>query len=416
MIVLPHANKQQIPVPEFLGAWKLWFERFQPGLDPANGSMPILLNKESLIKRLGAGAHFSFDVLCRMIANRSYRNGMQALPKMVDGNSQLLERTRAVSPISGRDVDGVRLTALARERLHEACVGPALLTLVDALEEGDDDQQSEDVSPVAVEQNHRASSPVFPQDLVARLVSGIENDFFSPTYRGKPGKAVTGWRTRLSTYFWPRPEIGYTETCQALAPLLETAEYLATTVGQWNPEQQKQAETFADDVFLWGGVPQRRAFDWHDVEAVLISAAEGRARAGAPMNSGWTKIAAFTTAHLGPERGLVIWDSRVAYSLIRRLDTLLKDDEHTTVPAAFRNIGWVPGRGGNRKTQPKAFALKNWKSGYQRWESVYAGSALVRAIRDELNAREAANPQSDGRLQQPWTLRQVEMVLFMDGY
>ena len=45
----------------------------------------------------------------------------------------------------------------------------------------------------------------------------------------------------------------------------------------------------------------------------------------------------------------------------------------------------------------------------------HVGSALVRAIRDELNAREeiAAAP---GAGPEPWTLRQVEMVLFMDGY
>lgn len=132
------------------------------------------------------------------------------------------------------------------------------------------------------------------------------------------------------------------------------------------------------------------------------------------MNSGWTKVAAFATAHLEPERGLVIWDSRVAHSLIRRIDRILLNQDHREVTTPFVHIGRVPGRGGSR-TQRNPYELKGWHSGYGKWSSVYAGSALVRAIRDELNNRERESA-ADNAGWQPWTLREVEMVLFMDGY
>jgi hypothetical protein len=126
------------------------------------------------------------------------------------------------------------------------------------------------------------------------------------------------------------------------------------------------------------------------------------------MNSGWTKVAAFATGHM--PNGQVIWDSRVAHSLIRRIDNILVNSGRQEIPEFLKGVGWVPGRGGTRH-HPRTYKLK-WPNGYRSWQAQFAGSSLVHAIRDELNKRQmgATSPQ------EPWSVRTVEMVLFMDGY
>lgn len=128
----------------------------------------------------------------------------------------------------------------------------------------------------------------------------------------------------------------------------------------------------------------------------------------APMNSGWTKLAAIASTTLTPRFHLTIWDSRVAHSLIRRMDAWFASCSLQALPAAVAEIGRVPGRGGTRASTQYQLA---WPSGYRKWSAQFAGSELVREIRDELNAR-----QWKLRDRARWTVRDVEMVLFMDGY
>ncbi|VBD58992.1 Uncharacterised protein [Burkholderia pseudomallei] len=356
--------------------------------------------------------------MCRMLAAPPYRDVAQATGPMVQVNLHLLEPAKAVNPIHGTKVEGVRLTARGRELLEEIRVASALEAFADAWDEGDGMQEetedAEDVSNALCTVDE-AVQPDFPTEIIEQLVTDIDTDEFTPTYRNRPfGAPVTGWRARLDAYFWPHPATGYAETSATLTPMLDTARQLADSIGNWTEQQQKLAVEFAAEVFLWGGVSQQQAYNWQHVEAVFASAIDGKARNGARMNSGWTKVAAFATARLEPERSLVIWDSRVAHSLITRIDRILRQQGHREVPAQFGHIGWVPGRGGSRM-QRNPYALKGWRSGYQKWSSVYAGSALVRAIRDELNNRKRKS-DADNAGWRPWTLREVEMVLFMDGY
>jgi hypothetical protein len=134
-----------------------------------------------------------------------------------------------------------------------------------------------------------------------------------------------------------------------------------------------------------------------------------------PMNSGWTKVAAMATAFLEghPSRvPHVIWDSRVTTSLVTRLEDLLLEDGVSDPSYLFPHIVPAPGRGGSR---PRKTRL-GWAHAYMSWPSQFAGSSLVREIRDILN-RESypAMPAPDGGTT-PWTIRGVESVLFMDGY
>ena len=92
-----------------------------------------------------------------------------------------------------------------------------------------------------------------------------------------------------------------------------------------------------------GGRPQP-PFTWRTVESVFRNAITGIDTGTAPMNSGWTKVSVLAYDEL------VIWDSRVAHSLIKRIDNLLDHNgiANPNVLPCLQFIGKVPGRGGTR--------------------------------------------------------------------
>ena len=121
----------------------------------------------------------------------------------------------------------------------------------------------------------------------------------------------------------PNPSNGFAASEVQLAPILSEGEALAKAERPWSKETQERAMVFAQKVFQWGGVKQRDV-TWELIDLVVQAALTENATNGAPMNSGWTKIAAFVTDHLEPEnRSQAIWDSRVSWSLVRRFDRIL---------------------------------------------------------------------------------------------
>jgi len=250
------------------------------------------------------------------------------------------------------------------------------------------------------------------------LVRHIHEQSWQPVYRQKPfGAPVRGWDERLKAYFWPLPVNGYEQTCLDMHSIHERARLLALALtgnGGWSEAEGVLAVQLANDIFTWGGVPQAPdTVTPSTVEHVFQAALANDAGATANMNSGWTKVAAFATAHLEQDgTGLpqVIWDSRVATAIIGRLDALPASD--ATPAGLFPEIGVVTGRGG---TRPRALTQR-WPSGYGRWSSQVAGSALVRELRDILNGGGYPLMPMPGARQGAWTTRGVEMVLFMDGY
>ena len=259
-----------------------------------------------------------------------------------------------------------------------------------------------------------ATPPITTPSLVSALVDWIEIDPFQAFYRKrKINSHVTGWVNRLASYFWPNPTISVATTHIHLAPMIMVAKRLRLAlVGPWSVTDQAAAFKLAQEIFCWGNVPQPGATSTM-VRKVFESVVAGTRIGSAPMNSGWTKVASFASVGLVSEQ--VIWDSRVAHALIRRLDSLLVAAGCTHVPClqTIQDIGRVPGRGGNRTSFK--YSLK-WPIGYKSWPAQFAGSELVRLIRDELNNKKRSiqiEPPNPGGA---WTVRDVEMVLFMDGY
>lgn len=416
MFTFPHANGQQIPDEVFLAGWWVWFERFGPALDPATAAMPRRNVGCGLAVQLTEGRRFSLDVLCRMLVTPPYRNGMQATPPLMEANAHLLEATMVERP-NGVPINGAMLTEHARNLLGKIVANPVRTDRIEALIEGDIELDVAGIQQLLAEpltepcEAHDGPAPAGPienrADIARRLVDWIDTEPYQPRYRGHDfGEPVSGWAQRLQGYFWPKPSAHLDANRERLAPLLSTAAELAETAGHWTDAERKRAAAFAQDVFVWGGVPQR-PFPEEATELVFVSALTGKKLDRALMNSGWTKVAAFATAHLAADRQLVIWDSRVAHSLIRRMDALLMANGHDAIPPYLADIGRVAGRGGTRNEV--SYALR-WSDGYGKWPSVFAGSALVREIRDELN-RKRHQPEAI-----KWTTRMVEMVLFMDGY
>ncbi|WP_156404025.1 MULTISPECIES: hypothetical protein [unclassified Massilia] len=250
------------------------------------------------------------------------------------------------------------------------------------------------------------------------LVKDIHEQPFQRVYRKRPfGAPVKGWDDRLRAYFWPAPAQGYRETAAGMRDIAQTARALAEALaerGAWDADEQARAVALAHAVFTWGGVPQDpKTVTASTVQDVVRAALDNDADARAHMNSGWTKVAAFVTDHvdgLGTGRPQAIWDSRVATSIVDRLDGLLPAGvEPATL---FPGVGTVPGRGG---TRPRTLS-RRWPSGYKTWAGQVAGSQVVRDIRDILNnGAYPKMPLPDGGAG-AWTTRGVEMVLFMDGY
>lgn len=252
-----------------------------------------------------------------------------------------------------------------------------------------------------------------------QLIAEVATEPFQTRYRrSKHGSEVIGWDERLLAYFWPTPDVDYKATAQLLGPWFEEAgrlsELLRSGAGRWTEKERERAAELAYAMLEWGRVTRQKEFSPDTVERVFRRAL-GVPNQWAPMSSGWSKVAALATAHLEDRPDLaphVIWDSRVSSSLVRRLDKLLAERDMDP-KVVFPRIGAVEGRGGSRA---RGYELHlKWARAYGSWTAQFAGSQLVRELRDLLNEIGPAMPLAEGGTGS-WTIRGVESVLFMDGY
>lgn len=341
------------------------------------------------------------------------------------GNGQWFTPVDIVVEGHNRTRKGVQLTQAATAFWSNAADVDRRRAIGDArrLLESDLESQGVVVRLLPVEQVASAPSSLLPvvanrRTYLETLVRNIHDEPFQPVYRKRLfGTPVKGWSARLQAYFWPAPEHGYRETCLNMQEIIEGSSQLASalaTYGSWNETEQLRAVELAHIVFNWGGVPQdEETVTPYTVQQVYKAALNNDNAALANMNSGWTKVAAFATAHFehnGDGHPQAIWDSRVATAIISRLDHILPGGENPT--SLFPGVGTVPGRGG---TRPRTLT-RQWPLGYRTWLSQIAGSEVVRDMRDILNGGSYPSMPLPNGGTGKWTTRGVEMVLFMDGY
>jgi hypothetical protein len=215
---------------------------------------------------------------------------MQATNAFMAANNTVLNNINVQNPLTGHMVNGAEL--LPAWQNPGACPDET-----EVLFETDcDDLAQAPAGNAAVACNAPVHAvPVHRQDFVNALVEQIHNCPHVPMYRGRPkGPPALGWPNRLRSYYWP--------TAVPLPPILAEANRLAAAAnaGPWLPMDQDASVDLANQIFAWGHVRQAAANVTPDavrsVFDAVISAIMPAAGPMPPMNSGWTKVAAFASA------------------------------------------------------------------------------------------------------------------------
>lgn len=406
-VTFPHANNYSVSDDNFREAWAQIISRY-PGNNIAN-QLPRLHSINSLQALVCNGQQFSLEYLCRMLV--PYRNTMQATQDFMAANAHIVSPIVIINPATGRTVQGAQLIPPVLAPL----TSPLDIANIEALFEADVDEL-EAVEEFSSSIVHPAGKIIWGR-YIDDFVDQINIAPYQPMYRNKAhGAPVKGWDARLHAYFWPNPGINVAVTATHLRPILARCRALAMVVQTsrlWNPAEEAESVVVANEIFKWGGVPQNPVnVTWQNVRNVFEAALTGTVTPGTLMNSGWTKIAAFATAHLG-NSAQVIWDSRVSTSIVRRLDNIFHSAGLGTIPPAYGGIGLVAGQGGTRNNPPQL--NYKWRNGYGRWDAQFVGSAFVQEVCKILNKKRVSITKPSGKAGS-WIVRDVEMVLFGDGY
>jgi hypothetical protein len=258
-------------------------------------------------------------------------------------------------------------------------------------------------------------------DFAEALVKWIHSDPYFPPL-GRP--SVIGWDERIKTYAYATKANppAWLRVYGDVNPLISGLKNIIAAYN-WNAvgsavhlkaADDKSLQSLAQRVCTWGGVRQRNGYAnaWKVIKSAVLSAQHH----GAPMNSGWTKVASFATD--GAANSQTIWDSRVATSLIWRLDQILFSSRLVVgnLRAQYA-IGLVEGKAnGSGMPRHRTYNFA-WPDGYGKWSCHFAGGQLVRDMVNVLNDPTKGYPSmpTPAGGAAPWDVFGVGLVLFMDG-
>lgn len=252
-------------------------------------------------------------------------------------------------------------------------------------------------------------------DPAAMIVREIAAKPFQPFYRREPlGSMKHGWGERLAAYYWPSLDRNWHATCSIVSGLSRQVQQAIRKLEMCASDQVAAEEllTAFKEICIWGGVKLPES----DSSALAAEALGGwqalsqgqKPAASCRLNSAWTKLYAFAL----PDQ-CVIYDSRVAAAVTSILDPAMDLVSRWPKWESYAALGTIPGRGGSR---PRNLRWA-WPNGYRAWASQLAANRLCREVRQEINQQ--AMTRNDCRKLDdtvPWTLREVEAVLFMEGY
>ncbi|MEE2003159.1 hypothetical protein QWY20_17025 [Alkalimonas sp. MEB108] len=219
-----------------------------------------------------------------------------------------------------------------------------------------------------------------------------------------PKKPARGLNERLNAYFWPDLSTGWLTTQQEIGKFIN--EFKDIEQYSDHPTSDGKLFNLFKRICDWGGVkmPDISAPDLkQQVFAVLNMLDKGNVPGPEfKINSAYTKLYAVARPN-----AFVIFDSRVAAALTSILDSGY--EEFSSLPdwSKYSGLGFVNGRGGSR---PRVLQ-HNWKNGYQKWSAQLAANKLCLDIIDLINQK-----YDQYGLAQPITLREIEAILFMEGY
>ena len=411
------------------------YEKWQTFVMPSNHKterLSKISNGFDRLMRLLFGSSDTMHVVSDLFVTGSNQNWIESIEKV------------AISE-KGRRVKGVRLTDAAISYWNTLSVNAqsAAELSAAALLEGDPDIEDwiDDNGGLGMEHIVAETRNIIknPDPILLILVDSIHAATpYTSTYRRREVATrpeVQGWVARYNGYFWPNPKCNSASVIAALDPIFEELKVVVSTLSIWrknNPnnspsvdqiwstEQGLKAIKAANDIFIWGGV-KTRTQEAKDVLEVIWNALVGEAVfSAAPMNSGWTKVAAFSAEVGELKLNQVIWDSRVSTAIARRLHFHFGSSHLATsyeIPEKYC-VRVIQGQGGTRPEFLPVLSESGWHTGWgsrvSAWEAHFQGGQIVGQIRDILNSDLSRYGVPDGKSE--WSLRDVEMVLFMDGY
>jgi hypothetical protein len=213
-----------------------------------------------------------------------------------------------------------------------------------------------------------------------------------------------GWLQRLNSYEWNSKDWATTS-----ATLNSIITAISAIKSMPMPSALHHSKTEYDKIRKWGN-PKGKKRPADEVLPLLIKIWKNCIT---EVDSTLTKLYA-----LADPDNFVMYDSRVATAIISiaediyRVRYLKKNNKTTRVDTVnefckvFNHLGLYRGTGG---TRPRGARYPKWPYAYTGVPAQMQANILCKAIRDELNKH-----NEDGK--SDWTLREVEAVLFMEGY
>ncbi|WP_153146419.1 hypothetical protein [Dechloromonas sp. H13] len=245
------------------------------------------------------------------------------------------------------------------------------------------------------------------RDIALKMVDYLRNRPFRYLKKGLgrssdywvPSIPVVGWQPRLDAYEWNGDN--WNETKSILKDFEDRLEsMLASTV-----ISADSALKIYDDIRKWGN-PNGTRRNGDEIVAHLEALRNGEIT---EVDSTLTKVYALAR----PEE-YVIYDSRVAAAILTAAEYMYpmrtKDKTSVDTVEVFRNefsaLGVYGGMGG---TRPRGYRYKNWPVAYRVIQAQIDANRLCKEIKTILNDKKEGGRDT-------WTLREVEAVLFMEGY
>jgi hypothetical protein len=248
-----------------------------------------------------------------------------------------------------------------------------------------------------------------PAVIIVRYVA--EMPYQGYDRREPVGLKKHGWGERRAAYYWGRD---WPTTCSRLSGLSSQIQQAITKLEERADDKVAATDLLNafKDTCVWGGVRLPESDSCNLAAEVLrvwqLLSQGQNPPSGCRLNSAWTKLYALAL----PDQ-CVIYDSRVAAAVTSILDPTMQSLSGQPNWQSYARLGTVPGRGGSRPRE----VLWDWPNGYRVWASQTAANLLCREVLKELNQQARTRP--DCRKlndRSPWTLREVEAVLFMEGY
>jgi hypothetical protein len=270
------------------------------------------------------------------------------------------------------------------------------------------------------------------QQLIESLVRWIQADPYPrlaprAIFRGRPASTaqipqVIGWDNRLTSYAYAKSQVfSGRHLAYFVPPIIARFQALAGGLN-WNAINSRahiplttieELEWLSETTCIWGGVAKPTGYA--DTWRVLKSAFLGGQQHGAPMDSGWTKVASFATDHC--TNAQTIWDSRVSTSIIWRSDQILP--ANCQPPGVFDDLFIISSKAGTRpRPLSPRWPVQRNRNAVNHWQAHFAGSIVVREMVAILNNplnNYPRMPLLGGGLGN-WDVFGVGLVLFMDGY